>query len=148
MKIRYYIHGFSYDKTDSIFNPMKYLDRYFGDFDDLEDARKEFEKLRCESEFSFFMNAPKKVYRISIQLEKCEVDDDTITCIDVLDEFCVENPLYARKNGTGMFKININFTIEEIAQQLEDKGIIEYSFLFKVFSKISTRVPYGTVILS
>ncbi|MBR6522253.1 MAG: hypothetical protein IKT47_06260, partial [Oscillospiraceae bacterium] len=31
-----------------------------------------------------------------------------------------------------------DFTIEEIAQQLEDKGIIEYSFLFKVFSKIST----------
>ena len=44
-----------------------------------------------------------------------------------------------------------DFTIEEIAQQLEDKGIIEYSFLFKVFSKISTaeeKITPGTYTLS
>jgi len=52
---------------------------------------------------------------------------------------------------TAEITVNEDFTIEEIAQQLEDKGIIEYSFLFEIFSKFSTaeeKITPGTYTLS
>ena len=52
---------------------------------------------------------------------------------------------------TAEITVREDFTIEEIAQQLEDKGIIEYSFLFEIFSKFSTaeeKITPGTYTLS
>ncbi len=52
---------------------------------------------------------------------------------------------------TAEITVKEDFTIEEIAQQLEDKGIIEYSFLFEIFSKFSTaeeKITPGTYTLS
>ena len=52
---------------------------------------------------------------------------------------------------TAEITVEEDFTIEEVAQQLEDKGIIEYSFLFEIFSKFSTaeeKITPGTYTLS
>ncbi len=52
---------------------------------------------------------------------------------------------------TAEITVSEDFTIEEIARQLEDKGIIEYSFLFELFSKFSTaeeKITPGTYTLS
>ena len=52
---------------------------------------------------------------------------------------------------TAEITVQEDFTMEEIAQQLEDKGIIEYSFLFEIFSKLSTaeeKITPGTYTLS
>lgn len=52
---------------------------------------------------------------------------------------------------TAEIVVDEDFTVEEVAQQLEDKGIIEYSFLFKLFSKFSTaeeKITPGTYTLS
>ena len=56
-----------------------------------------------------------------------------------------------KEPGSAEITVNEDFTIDEIAQQLEDKGIIEYSFLFKIFSKLSTaeeKITPGTYTLS
>ncbi len=52
---------------------------------------------------------------------------------------------------TAEITVSEDFTIKEVAQQLEDKGIIEYSFLFEIFSKFSTaeeKITPGTYTLS
>lgn len=52
---------------------------------------------------------------------------------------------------TAEITVQEDFNMEEIAQQLEDKGIIEYSFLFEIFSKLSTaeeKITPGTYTLS
>lgn len=89
MKTRYYVCGIGYDEDNRITD----YEQCFGDFDTFEEAYEVFVKLQCRSAESFFTNAP-EVYQLLLQLEKCEEDDDDITCIDVKNEWRIVNPSF------------------------------------------------------
>lgn len=93
MKIRYYVCGIGYDEDDCVTD----YEQSFGDFDTYEEAYELFVKLQCRSEESFFTNAS-DVYQLLIQLEECEEDDDGAECIDVKNEWWIENPNYEEEN--------------------------------------------------
>lgn len=87
MKTRYYVCGIGYDEDARITD----YEQCFGDFDTYKRAYEVFVKLQCRSAESFFTNAP-EVYQLLLQLEKCEEDDDDITCVDVKNEWWITNP--------------------------------------------------------
>ena len=87
MKIRYYVCGLCYDEHDSILDGSM----SFGDFDTYEEAYKLFVKLQCKNANYFFEGAP-GVYQVLVQLEECEEYDDYSECIDVKNEWWIENP--------------------------------------------------------
>jgi hypothetical protein len=81
--------GLGYDENDCITD----YEQSFGDFDTYEEAYELFVKLQCKDEASFFKKTP-NLYQWLIQLEKCEETDDEINCIDVKNEWWIENPNY------------------------------------------------------
>ena len=86
--IRYYVSGIGYDKNDCVTD----YDREFGDFDTVEEAREKFAEAVREAEDNldeFFLDSELEVAYWHIQLEKCEVTEFEINCIDVLDEIDV-----------------------------------------------------------
>lgn len=85
--IRYYVCGLGYDENNCITDH----EQYFGDFDTYEEAYELFVKLQCRDTKSFFEKAP-KIYQLLIQLEECEEDDEEVECIDVRNEWWIENP--------------------------------------------------------
>lgn len=87
MKIRYYVCGLGYDENDCVTD----YERDFGDFDTYEKAYELFVKLQCRDDKSFFTEAP-EIYELLIQVEECEETDDAITCVDVKNEWWIENP--------------------------------------------------------
>lgn len=87
MEIRYYVSGIGYDEDDCVTD----YECDFGDFDTYEEAYELFVKLQCKDEESFFKKTP-GLYQWLIQLEECEEDDDEISCIDVKNEWWIENP--------------------------------------------------------
>lgn len=87
MKTRYYVCGLGYDENDCITDH----EQSFGDFDTYEEAYELFVKLQCRDVASFFTKAP-GIYQLLIQLEECEETDDNIECIDVRNEWWIENP--------------------------------------------------------
>lgn len=87
MKIRYYICGLGYDVNDCTTD----YEQDFGDFDTYEEAYELFVKLQCRSAESFFTQAY-GVYQLLIQLEECEETDGEINCINVKNEWWIENP--------------------------------------------------------
>lgn len=89
MKTRYYVCGLGYGMNDCI---MDY-EWTFDDFDTYEEAYEFFVKLQCSNIASFFVDIP-EVYKLLIQVEECEEDDDEINCVDVKNEWWIENPNY------------------------------------------------------
>ena len=87
MKTRYYVCGLGYDENDCITD----YDFDFGDFDTYEEAYISFVKLQCRNVRSFFTDNP-EVCKLLIQIEECEETDDEITCVDVKNEWWIENP--------------------------------------------------------
>jgi hypothetical protein len=87
MKTRYYVCGLCYDKNDCIIDYS--LD--FGDFDTYKDAYELFVKLQSDHVKSFFADSP-EVAKILIQLEECEETDEEINCVDVKNEWWIDNP--------------------------------------------------------
>lgn len=87
MKTRYYVCGIGYDENDCVTD----YDFDFGDFDAYVEAYELFVKLQCKDIETFFENAP-DVCRLLIQLEECEETDDEITCVDVKNEWWIDNP--------------------------------------------------------
>lgn len=87
MEIRYYVCGLGYDENDCITDYV----RDFGDFDTYEEAYELFVKLQCQNAESFFTRVP-EMYQLLLQLEECEETDDGIECIDVKNEWWIENP--------------------------------------------------------
>ena len=88
MKIRYYVSGIGYDNNDCVTD-----DEWdFGDFDTYEEAYNLFVQLQCRDEASFFTESKSNVYQMLIQLEECEETDIYIECIDVKNEWWIENP--------------------------------------------------------
>lgn len=88
-KIIYYVSGISYDKNDT----AQDYDVEYGSADNRQDARKLYDDVVQQAEQnSPLLKAPLDVATIIIQLEMCEVDDNSITCVDVLAEtsFCRE----------------------------------------------------------
>lgn len=86
--IRYYVSGIGYDKNDCVTD----YDREFGDFNIVEEAREKFAEAVREAEDNldeFFLDSEPEVAYWHIQLEKCEVTEFEINCIDVLDEIDV-----------------------------------------------------------
>ena len=89
MTTRYYVCGLGYD-ADYCITDYEWT---FDDFDTYEEAYELFVKLQCSDAESFFTDIP-EVYKLLIQLEECEEDDDEITCVDVKNEWWVTNPDY------------------------------------------------------
>ena len=87
METRYYVCGVGYDENDCVTDH----EQSFGDFDTYEEAYELFVKLQCRNEESFFTRTP-ELYQWLIQLEECEEDGDGINCIDVKNEWWIENP--------------------------------------------------------
>jgi hypothetical protein len=81
----YCVCGIGYNKDDKITD----YEKYYGNFDNYDDAYTLFVNLRTKSVASFFEDAPEDVYKILVQLEECEETDDDITCIDTKNEFTV-----------------------------------------------------------
>ena len=93
METRYYVCGLIYDENDCITD----YEQSFGDFDTYEEAYEQFVKLQCkEPEYFFKMQA--NDYQLLIQLEECEEDDEEINCVDVKNEWWIENPNFKKEN--------------------------------------------------
>lgn len=89
MKTRYYISALAYDENDCITD----YEQDFGDFDTYEEAYEEFIKLQCKDAEWFFKKQANE-YRLLLQLEECEEDDEEIRCIDIHNEWEIVNPNY------------------------------------------------------
>ena len=89
MKIRYYVSGIGYDKSDCVTDN----EWDFGDFDTYEEAYNLFVQLQCRDVASFFTENKSNVYQMLLQLEECEETDDCIECTDVKNEWRIINPL-------------------------------------------------------
>ena len=84
---RYYICGIGYDEHDHITD----CEKYFGDFDTYAEAYEKFVQLQCKDAAWFFEDTP-NLYQLLIQLEECEETDEESNCIDVQNEWWIENP--------------------------------------------------------
>ena len=89
METRYYVCGLGYNTNGYVTD----YEQCFGDFDTYEEAYELFVKLQCRNVESFFENID-GVDKVLIQLEECEETDDEITCIDVKNEWWIDNPNY------------------------------------------------------
>ena len=87
MEIRYYVSGIGYDENDCVTD----YEWDFGNFDTYEEAYELFVQLQCKNEEEFFTQIP-NLYQWLIQLEECEETDDEISCVDVKNEWWIENP--------------------------------------------------------
>lgn len=87
MEIRYYVCGLGYDENDCVVD----YEVDFGDFDTYEEAYECFVKVQC-SDPELLFSHPFASYQMLVQLEECEEDDEEINCIDVKNEWWIENP--------------------------------------------------------
>lgn len=87
MKIRYYVCGFGYDENYSLTGE----EIEFGDFDTYEEAFALFTALQYQDEKAFFNTRP-EVSHILINVEECVEDDKMVSCIDVKNEWLINNP--------------------------------------------------------
>lgn len=87
METRFYVCGLGYDENGFVTDH----EQSFGDFNTYEEAYELFVKLQCRDIASFFEKAP-DIYQLLIQLEECEEDDDGAECVDVRNEWWIENP--------------------------------------------------------
>ena len=87
VKTRYYVCSIGYNKQNCVIDYA--CD--FGNFDTYEEAYELFVKLQCRNVESFFTNTT-DIYALFIQLEECEETENEITCIDVKNEWWIENP--------------------------------------------------------
>ena len=87
METRYYVCGLGY-------NANGYVNDYeqcFGDFDTYEEAYELFVKVQCRGA-ALFADVTPEVQKLLIQLEECEEDEDEINCIEVHNEWWIDNP--------------------------------------------------------
>ena len=87
MKTRYYVCGIGYDENDCITD----YERKFGDFGTYEQAYARFVTVQCMSRDVLFANVC-GVHQMLLQLEECEETEEEINCIDVKNEWWIENP--------------------------------------------------------
>ena len=87
MRTRYHVCGLGYDGNDCVTS----YEKDFGSFDTYEEVYELFVKLQCRSIESFFVEVP-ELWKLLLQLEVCEEDDDEINCIDVRNEWWIVNP--------------------------------------------------------
>lgn len=90
MGIMYYVCGIGYDKDDCATD----YEWDFGVFDTYEEAYKRFVNVQCNDAASFFTGRTANVYQMLVQLEECEETEDCIECVDVKNEWWVENPAF------------------------------------------------------
>lgn len=84
-KYHYFVSGIGYDKDDCVTD----YDREFGAFDDCEEATEKFDEVVREAEEfldEFFLEDEPEVAYWKVQLEKCKITEEAITCIAVLAE--------------------------------------------------------------
>ena len=132
MKIKYYVCGIGYDENNHITD----YEQTFGIFDQYVDAYEFFVKLQCRNEASFFIQNY-KLYQMLIQIEKCQVFDNEINCINVKNESWIINPnyndsvkhyeyialLYAEKHGIIEYYIKNNTMIYYSSFPIEHKTV-------------------------
>ena len=87
MKARYYVCGLGYDENDCITD----YEKSFGDFDTYDEAYELFVKVQCRGA-ALFADVASEVRKLLVQLEECEEDEDEINCIDVKNEWWIDNP--------------------------------------------------------
>lgn len=89
MRTRYHVCGIGYDNDNHVTD----YERDFGDFDTYEEAYEHFVKLQCRDKKSFFSDYP-DLPQLLIQLEECEEYGDEINCVDVKNEWIINDPEY------------------------------------------------------
>ena len=121
MEMRYYVCGLGYDENECITDH----EQSFGDFDTYEEAYEFFVKLQCRDVASFFEKAP-DVYQLLIQLEECEEDDEAIECVEVRNEWWIENPRFRGIKTRSYLEIlnELKETLETDVIPKEDKNKI------------------------
>lgn len=121
MKIRYYVSGIGYDNNDCVTD-----DEWdFGDFDTYEEAYNLFVQLQCIGVSSFFTESKSNVYQMLLQLEKCEETDDYIECVDVKNEWWIENPNFKKEISMKKFEVVVHYEGAinyEVEAQTEDEA--------------------------
>ena len=93
MKTRFYVCGLGYDVDGNITD----YEREFGEFETYEQAYARFVTVQCMSRDVLFAYA-RGVDQLLVQLEECEEEDDGAECIDVRNEWWLENPNYKEEN--------------------------------------------------
>lgn len=102
MAIKYYVCGLGYNQDLEVTD----YGIGFGCFDTYEAAYELFVMLQCRGTESFFTNA-QTVYEIDIRVEECEVTEESIECIRIINEWGVINPNF--KKGKKMSIKNIAY---------------------------------------
>jgi hypothetical protein len=123
MKMKYYVCGLGYDENNHIMD----FEQFFGLFDEYVDAYELFVKLQCKESESLFTN--NNVCHMLIQIEECIVENETSTCIDVKNEWWIDNP---------NFNSNLKDYKNIALRYAEKHGIIEY------YIKNNTMIYYSS----
>ena len=92
---KYYICGIGYDADENITDTEKTYDSFFGlvydGFDDVDTAKVCFAEL-CKKPAAEIFEDFEGIAKVSLQLEECEEDEDSITCINIVEEVWMDNP--------------------------------------------------------
>lgn len=134
MKTRFYVCGLGYDVNGNITD----YEKYFGDYDTYEKAYEVFVQLQCRDIKSFFVGAS-NVKQVLIQIEECVETKDAITCIEVKNEWWIDNPNFKEE-----FDMK-NLTYSEFCLWLdENDDRVEYILEYDNWSvvKIDGRYYY------
>jgi len=100
MAIKYYVCGLGYNQDLEVTD----YGIGFGRFDTYTEAYELFVKLQCRSVESFFVNAP-KVYELDLRVEECEVTEESIECIRIINEWGVINPNFKEESKMNIKQI-------------------------------------------
>ena len=88
MKTIYTVCGLGYDKNDKLTD----YELYFGEFDNYEKAYDLFVKLQSKNPLDFFKT--QNVSKILLQVEECEENEEETNCINIKNEWWIENSNY------------------------------------------------------
>ena len=88
MKTIYTVCGLGYNQNDKITD----CELYFGEFDNYEQAYDLFVKLQSKNPLDFFKT--QNVSKILLQVEECEENEEETNCINIKNEWWIENSNY------------------------------------------------------
>lgn len=118
---RYYISGIGYDSANCVTDYTVEL----GDFDSYEDAYEAFVALQCSSDEKLVSSVPSEVFSLHIQLEECEVDDISINCVAVKNEWCIERYDNCLKKIINDFKRYFEFEYKVTLKGADIRAIVD-----------------------
>ena len=114
--VRYYVCGLGYDDNDCVTD----YEKSFGDFDSYEESYELFVKVQCRGA-ALFADIESKVRKLLVQVEECKEDECEINCINVKNEWWIDNSA----QGWTEFAVEVN----------NEKGFIRQIAVFKSYEE-------------